>query len=287
MMETSQRSTQAASATETPTITPRNLRFQLDPANAATWLGGSRESTLFLNALSILFPPGERFFVASVLAARDRVKDLALQARVRAFCRQEAYHTREHIAYNEALKSVGVDVDRLETELTEYLAWTKQTLSPEAPLLTTCALEHFTAIMAHEMLEHPEYLAGADPSYARLWTWHALEECEHKAVAFDVFREVSHGKRGAEFGRITSMLAATSSFVRFMAKHCLALMRAQGLATNPIAWVKLTWYVFGYPGLMRRIALPYLRYFSKSFHPNDLDDSDALEKTRRIAATWA
>ena len=86
---------------------------------------------------------------------------------------------------------------------------------------------------------------------------------------------------------MASMLAATSSFLHLMAKYCIALVRALGIAKNPISWVRFIWYVFVYTGIMCRIALPYLRYFSTSYHPNDLDDRSALEKTRRIAATWA
>ena len=35
---------------------------------------------------------------------------------------------------------------------------------------------------------------SADPAMAKLWRWHALEETEHKAVAFDVFQQVSGNK---------------------------------------------------------------------------------------------
>ncbi len=273
------------------TITPRNVAFDLDPTKAATWLDGSREKTLFLNALSLMFPPGERFFVAAVLAERGKIDDPTLATEVKAFCRQEGYHTREHLAYNAALTSVGIDADRLERELSDYLAWTKATLPRGSALLTTCALEHFTAIMAHEVLEHPEYLAGADAAYARMWTWHALEECEHKAVAFDVFRTASRrdGRRNerAEWGRMASMFATTSGFLRYMTKHCVALMRVQGLARSPISWLRLLWYVFGYPGILRRIAVPYLRYYAPGFHPNQIDDRRALERTQRTVATWA
>jgi len=31
----------------------------------------------------------------------------------------------------------------------------------------------------------------ADPTSRELWRWHSLEEMEHKAIAFDVFNQVS------------------------------------------------------------------------------------------------
>jgi uncharacterized protein len=265
-------------------ITPRDVDFVLDPSRARDWLDSSQEKTLFLNALSILFPAGERFFIASVLANRALVTDPILKKEIKAFCKQEAYHTREHISYNEALRSF-VDSDRLETELTNYLAFVKRVLPKGGPLLVTCALEHFTAILAHALLEDPSNLRGADASYERMWTWHALEECEHKAVAYDVFRATMGGPF-LELRRMAIMATTAPTFFGFILKHVVALMRAQGLLYNPVSWAKLLWYVFGYPGIMRRIVVPWAKYFNPNFHPNDLDDSAALSRTRALVATF-
>ena len=265
-------------------IIPRDVDFDLDPARATDWLGGSREKTLFLNALSILFPPGERFFISSVLAHRAKVADPQLKADVKNFVTQEGYHTREHIAYNRALNTI-LDADKLESELTEYLAWVKKTLPPGAPLLATCALEHFTAILAHDLLKNPEHLAGALPEYAKMWRWHALEECEHKAVAYDVFRAATGGLK--EWQRMQVMALTTITFYRFIGKHCLALMRAQKMAKSPVSWAKLLWFVFGNPGIMRRTFKPYMRYYKSSFHPNDIDDSKELAVAKAEFAAWA
>jgi predicted metal-dependent hydrolase len=82
------------------------------------------------------------------------------------------------------------------------------------------------------------------------------------------------------------MWLTTLTFFRFIAKHCIALMRAQKLAKNPASWAKLIWFVFGNPGIMRRIAIPYLKYYNPKFHPNDIDDRAALERTRKLVAAW-
>jgi predicted metal-dependent hydrolase len=265
-------------------ITPRDVDFELDPARATNWLDNSAEKTLFLNALSILFPPGERFFIASVLQNRGKVSDPLLKDEIKAFCQQEAYHTREHVAYNKALRTF-VDSDKLDRELTEFLALVKKRTPAGEPLLVTCALEHFTAILAHAVLENPNDLAGSDLAYKQMWTWHALEECEHKAVAFDVFRTVAHGPI-AEIRRCTVMVVTTIIFYGFIGKHVLALMKAQGMIGKPASWAKLLWYMFGNPGIMRRIAIPWARYFKPGFHPNDIDDTAALTRTRKLVATW-
>jgi predicted metal-dependent hydrolase len=266
------------------TITPRDVDFELDPSRAKDWLDRSQEKTIFLNALSILFPPGERFFIAAVLANRGTLTDPVLKNQVKAFCQQEAFHTREHVDYNAALQAF-VDARKLDAELTQYLAWVKRTLPKGAPLLVTCALEHFTAILAHALLEDPSQLAGADPAYERMWVWHALEECEHKAVAFDVMRATMSGPF-LELRRMVVMATTTVVFYTFIAKHVVALMRAQGLVWKPASWAKVLWYMFGNPGAMRRIVRPWAAYFRPGFHPNDLDDRAALARTRAMVAAW-
>ncbi len=62
---------------------------------------------------------------------------------------------------------------------------------PVAQLAITVALEHFTAIMAHSLLTEKDPLPGAPAEVLRLWQWHAIEEVEHKAVAFDTYLAVT------------------------------------------------------------------------------------------------
>ena len=83
------------------------------------------------------------------------------------------------------------------------------------------------------------------------------------------------------------MALTTVTFYRFIAKHCIALMRAQKMAKNPVSWAKLLWFVFGNPGIMRRTFKPYLQYYSSKFHPNDIDDSKELAVAKAEFAAWA
>ena len=53
----------------------------------------------------------------------------------------------------------------------------------------TVGMEHLTAIMAEHILTTPEALEPLDETVKELLYWHAVEEIEHKAVAFDVYRE--------------------------------------------------------------------------------------------------
>lgn len=275
----------AAASPASSDIVPRNVDFILAEDRIMDWQGGDRAKTVFWNALSLMFPHGERFFIDAVVKNRGVVKAPRLAADVKAFVQQEAYHTREHIAYNAAMNRV-LDAAKLEAELLEHLEFVKRVLPPAAPLLVTCALEHFTAIMAKVTLEDPVFLADAEPSFARLWSWHALEECEHKAVSYDVYLAKYGGDRKV-WARRRVMFLATITLVRFIAKHIVAIMKAQGMARDPIAWKNVVGYIFGEPGLMRRIVPFYLQYYRKDFHPNDIDDRAELARGRGLVAAFA
>jgi len=261
----------------------RDVDFGLDASRITEWCGDTW-STLYFNALSITFPIGERFFISSVAHYLPQITDPKLRAEVTAFIQQEALHTREHIEYNKAIQSVA-DVAAMEVILQNHIDFVKSKLSPLHRLAATAALEHFTAIMAKDTLESKTQLAKADPQYARLWTWHALEECEHKAVAYDVFQTVTEGKKSAMRRRV--MVLVTINFLRRNAQFMTKLMKAQGHARNPIAWAKLIWSVFGAPGPMRRIIPNYLKYYKAEFHPNDISDEATLEKTKKLVEAWA
>ena len=83
----------------------------------------------------------------------------------------------------------------------EGVRWSEENLSPLARLAATVALEHLTAILAAALLDgRSGSLAGADPRVAELWRWHAVEETEHKSVAFDVYAVVRRLPEAAAAG---------------------------------------------------------------------------------------
>jgi len=264
-------------------ITPRNIDFTLDAARINDWLGGSREATAFWNALSLTFPVGERFFVTSVNHYRNEVTEPKLAAEVKAFVRQEAYHTREHIAYNEALATV-VDVADLERRQDAFSSAKRERYGPLAALAATAAAEHLTAILAHGVLNHAEYLRGARPDYERLWRWHALEEMEHKAVSFDVMVTVTAGNHRAQ--KNISMMYVTYDFARVAGYRVWHLFKAQGMHRSPRSWARLAWHLLVYPGFLRRLIPTYVCYYASKFHPSDIDDTQTIARVRNEFAAY-
>jgi len=163
------------------TITPRDRKFARDPKPGRWWNGGDPVATALYNALSATFPEGEAFFVESVRRYRDGAPT-RLGQEIKAFTTQEAIHSREHAAFNKAAIEAGYDLKMLEDRVHWRLGLVKER-PPIASLAATMALEHFTAILAHELLRDPAHLGKAEPDSAALWKWHAAEEIEHKGVA--------------------------------------------------------------------------------------------------------
>ncbi len=257
-----------------PKIQVRDRRFDTSAARVPRhWLGGRKAVTRFMDNLSIFFPAGERFFVASVRAHEKKVEDPELLAAVRAFVGQEGIHTREHLRYNEMLRAQGLPISEMEERVRRLLSRVTKWTPRRRQLAVTCALEHFTALLGHVLLEDDD-MADAAPEMAALWQWHAAEENEHKAVAFDLYRAV--GGRYRE--RVLVMLGATVIFWLKVAEHQVRLMSADDTLLDPREWADLASFLFVSPGPLRRLAIPYLHYMRPSFHPNDLDASAALAR---------
>lgn len=253
------------------TITPRDRRFGRGVTRRRWWLNDDPIATAFYNALSVTFPKGEGFFVDSVRRFRDGTSP-RLTSEINAFIKQEVLHTREHVAFNRHVVDQGYDVTRLDRDVDAALALTKGR-PPVASLAATTALEHFTAMLAHELIADPRHLAGGEAQAKALWLWHAAEEIEHKGVAYDTWLHATRDWPRFRRWRVKSavMLITTWRFFTGRARGMLELLRQDGLA-GPRVWARLAWYVFGNPGMGRKIAGVWAAYFLPGFHPWKHDD---------------
>lgn len=258
-------------------IEVRNLKF--DDANVPRhWHGGRKSVTTFFDNLSVFFPAGERFFIAAVRAHQSKVDDVRLAADVRAFFGQEGVHSREHERYNRMLARQGYPVKELEQDVERLLARVTRRTPKRLRLAITCALEHFTALMGHFLLEDPRMMEGADPTMSDLWRWHAAEENEHKAVAYDVFLAA-----GGTYGeRVAAMIGASVIFWAKVLQHQARMMKVDGTALSAREWLALGRFLFVSPGGLRKIVPHYFRYYRPSFHPNDIDSSRLFDAWKRV-----
>jgi len=262
-------------------VTPRNLRFASQDAKGRAWLGGDAVGTAVFNALSLTFPEGERSFMDAVRLHKHLLSGRLLEE-AGAFIAQEAIHSREHVALNSQLDRAHYPVDSIEAEIRRRINTTRER-GPMALLSVTIALEHFTAMMADLFLTDEALFAGAPSDVARLWQWHAMEETEHKAVAFDVFLEATKDWTPAERQRVRVkvMRIVTVLFVRNITHYAARLLEADGM--NPwVAHARVLWYLFGKPGLFRRAWRCYADWYRPDFHPWNHDNRALLEKWRPL-----
>lgn len=245
------------------------------------WHPAGRSVSIFFDNLSILFPEGERFFIRSVRRYAREVNDLKdapLAEAMRSFAAQEGIHTREHIAYNDMLRAHGHPVDALERRVTWLLGRGKR-LPPRVQLAITVALEHFTANLGHLLLRDPRLLEGAHPSMARLWKWHAVEECEHKLVAHRVFERVG----GTYRERFIGMAIAGTLLWAVVGLHQAAMMRADGTVLSAKQWWSLFRYLWIHPGGMHILVGRTLGYFRRDHDPAVVDDVPFIDAWRVAA----
>jgi len=256
----------------------RDLHF-LPPADRiCNWHQAGPNVTQFMNAMSLFFPAGERLFIDAVRSYREQIPDPDLRKAATAFIGQEAMHSREHEEYNALLDQAGLPGTQLAEQVAQRTAYIMNNTPKMTPLLITIALEHFTALMGDTLLRYPEQMAGSQEDYERMWRWHALEEVEHKAVAYDVF-EKCIGRGPKAYARRASIMLTTTvtfwphviSFYRQLAAadpHC----QAEGWRGH----AKLANFMLGKPGYLRKLVPEYLAYFKYSFHPWQQNNAELL-----------
>ena len=258
------------------TITPRDRRFGRDTAQGRWWFAGDPVATAFHNSLSITFPKGEAMFIESVKAFREGAPP-KLEAEIRAFTQQEVMHSREHVAFNKRVVEAGYDFAPLEAVVDEILAIIK-TRPPIVNLAATMALEHYTAILASVILGDKNYFKGVDREQADMWRWHAIEELEHKGVAYDTWLHATKDWSKWRRWKLKSlmMLLVTINFWKKRVAGAAELLRQDG--QERWARTRVWAYLILKPGLLRKIFFPWVAYFLPGFHPWNHDDRHLIGK---------
>lgn len=260
-------------------MTVRRMDFEFEDL-PRYWADNDPFLTHMLNALSATFPEGERMFIESVRAFRDQITDPEMKKAVSDFIGQEAMHSKEHLAYNSYAKKHGIDLGFIESFVTRRVAFIQGKFPPIRQLAITCALEHFTAILAEQMLTTPEFYEKLDPRARNLWLWHAVEENEHKAVAFDVFEQMG----GSYALRVRVMALTTYFFISHQIGFHARLLKADGKLYDLRMWAKGLNTLWGRKGWFRKLVPAYLDYYRRDFHPWQHDTRALLEKWKHELA---
>lgn len=272
-------------------ITPQRLNLQFDAATPRYWFDNDPVVTHFLNAMSLSFPDGERFFVDSVRHFRDRVEDPKRQKDISGFIGQEAMHSLEHTTFNRFLDSKGYGRITKAAEKTarHLLKGAYIRFTSHEKLAATAALEHITAILADALLRDEKTMASIHPGARALWMWHAIEETEHKAVAFDLYQDVD-GRNGQ---RKFMLVAGTLFLAAYTTAYTWQFLKHDGLHRKPLVLARGLWKLLGRDGIITRVVPEYLDFFRDDFHPWMHENSaliarwraelDALQETKAAA----
>jgi predicted metal-dependent hydrolase len=249
-----------------PIVPRQGLDFGLEGDIPKYWLGGDPFKTRLFDAMSTLFPEGEKFFITCVRDYRERVSDPELQQQIKDFIRQEGQHSMVHGQFNARLQAQGVRVDRIEARMRQILGFLRRILPRSFTLAQTAAAEHMTAIMAHSFFHRRELLEHADPRIRAMYAWHAVEEIEHKAVAFDVLTKVA---KAGYFPRIVMMLYVSLMFPLHTMLIMNHMFQVDGFSWRHRAglWLRGLWWLYRPGGLYLPVLPHYLVYFIPGYHP--------------------
>jgi predicted metal-dependent hydrolase len=198
---------------------------------------------------------------------RNEVHDPKLLEDINGFNRQEAQHSMVHRQDNERLRRQGVDVDALSRYVDELLNKRyRSKYSRGYNLAITSALEHFTSIIAHSLFDKRDVMKGADPRVRAMYSWHAIEEVEHKGVAYDVMQD--YAKVGY-FKRVWALVHSSLMFPKtiFVVQRRLLIHDGFTLGQRLRMFAKGLAWLFKPGGLLQPMHKYYWTYYKPGYHP--------------------
>ena len=269
----------AAAPPGTPAVPTRVMEFDswLDDVPKHFARDGDIVMSHVLTVLSSVFPDGEDYFVRSVEAVRDRIEDPRLRADVEGFIGQESMHGREHRALNERLGELGYPTRAIGAYVRVLTTFRERLQGELGNLAVTAGLEHYTATLAEMLLTDPQARADVGHDGVRhLLLWHALEEAEHKAVAFDVYQHAG----GTERMLIATMWLIHLTFVlETSIWTVISLVMDPAARRHPVRVLRSLGRLQRSPFSSPRLVRQLLQYNRRGFHPNDRD-------TTALVAEW-
>lgn len=264
-------------------IHPRDRSFRCGTENPRWWVGNDPVATAYYNAFSASFPTVERYFIEALRRYRDCAEP-KLQKEITAFIVQESMHSREHVTFNRDAICNGYDLTKIDAYLKKRLDWAR-TLDPVRQAASVAALEHCTAILSHEVIDDPRHLGAAPAEIQRLMLWHAGEEVEHKAVAFDTFMLAAQSLSPPArwLLRASVMVSSTVLLFDFFIFAVADFFRQDGIMAIS-TWLRYLKFVFVTPGAVGHVIGPYFSWYLPGFHPWQTDDRAVIAKAESASA---
>lgn len=242
----------------------RPLQFDLAKVGPeqVVWSQTCPEFSVFLNALGLHVPYFERYLVYALRRAREQIHDPKLRRDVSAIIGQEAHHARNFIRFNELLAQRYPKVAAHDAEARADFAKRAASDSLKHLVGFTAGYETFTFLAGMIILENYErWFADSNSVMKAMWVWHQVEEIEHGAVAFEVYRYL-YGRH--EWYRKWMVVKALTHIAGQTFKTYPHMARVEGWLRNPLRAVQTLGFCAMMLLRLLRAALPVFR---SSYHP--------------------
>ena len=250
---------------ETPAehdLVPRPADFDFSGDIPKYWQGEAFASRM-LDALQLGFPDGERMFIHSVRNYSSEITDPVLKEQVKQFIYQEAQHGIGHTDFTKTLVDQGLPVEGVVKVIKSAMMAFKKT-PRKYQLAATVAAEHMTASLGEFLLEDDNnILSNAHPAMKAFYMWHAVEEVEHKAVAWDLYESVAGG---GYFTRALAMALTYPVMIGPLTLGTMAMLKADG-ELNIKELRKGAKTMFGKNGIWRKTFPSVMAFYKPGFHP--------------------
>ncbi|MCB1690291.1 MAG: metal-dependent hydrolase [Halioglobus sp.] len=258
------------------TIKPRQMRFDMSQLRTKYFFRDNPILSTLMYALSASFPDGERFFIDTVRHYQKDIDDPVLLAQIRGFIGQEAHHSRIHEDFNAQAASLGMAMEKVQRRFKRRIETAKRNLDPGRQLAITAALEHITATLAQWTLENPEAGVGGESHspLREMLVWHAMEEIEHKAVAFDVYRAAVNKEKQRI---VVAKIIFRTFWVQMAIAQLMLLWHDRKIPS--LRHIREAWnFMWGKGGFRSWSAPEFKRYLKPGFHPDDINQSHLIEQ---------
>tara|TARA_R110002110_G_scaffold65206_4_gene179999 strand:+ start:82151 stop:83041 length:891 start_codon:yes stop_codon:yes gene_type:complete len=257
------------------TITPRPIKFAYQSPIPHYWYQNNIAITITTTILAAYIPYCEKFFIKNVKALRYKITNPKLLSNISHFVRQESFHSREHLQfYHKIIRPRYPALLKYPIELI-IPALIFALSSKKFRLSVTAAGEHFTAVSSNIFLSTPGMMDNIHQDIKAMWQWHCIEEIEHKAVVFDMLKELNIGY----FSRTCGFLVVNFiSLICFWRPLIYMLIKDKKLFSARF-YKQMFQFCFTKPGIISKIIPPLFAYLRPSFHPWQKNDYPLIEKT--------
>lgn len=257
-----------------PSLKRRRIKLNFPNSISKHWLGKSAFRTHLLNSFTLIFPDGEKYFIRSTKKYLNKISNDALKKDAKAFMAQESQHYMQHEKFFENLRAQGYDIDKL-LYITELIAYEilEPLMGQKINLATTAGLEHYTALLAEIGLEG-NYLKQAQSQMRDLFEWHAAEEIEHKAVAYDVLQNFDDSYTL----RIVGLIIATLILLSFSSLCTSSLLYQDKKLLDRGVWKDFLGFLFIKEKLFFKGVAIVLRYLKPNYHPWEKDNYNLAKR---------